>query len=270
MWKKILVLKFQPTGKINYYTAGNCKCNVNDYAIVDATRGMALGKIIKIKNEIKNKNIDELKLKPIIRVANKHDIAQYEANKQYAESARKICIAKAKKYKLNMRVINVEYTFDRKKVIFYFSTESQVDFRALVKELSYVLKSKIEMRQINVREQTKMLGGIGICGRPFCCSTFLNNIGTVSIKMAKQQNLSLNPNKLSGACGRLMCCIQYEQKNYEYLIKHSPHIGDEVETPDGRGRVVDINLLTGFTKVDFENKDDVPVVYHKDDIKVIK
>lgn len=270
---QILGVKFAVATKIYYYLPGRNSCMLNNYVIANNKKGMFLGKIVKIIDSDSKEFLDDNKyeLEPIIRIATRKDIIQYKQNRQKAKYAKQLFLNKIKKYNINMKIINVEYTFDKKKIIFYFSADGKIDFRDLVKDLAATLKNRIELRQIGVREQSKTLGGLGICGRPFCCSTFLRDFGTVSIKMAKEQCLSLNPVKLSGTCGRLMCCLQYEQDAYEDLIKKSPKIGDIVRTSDGEGKIVDMNLITGFLKVAIHNNnDDFPQVYHKDDITLIK
>ncbi len=278
---EILGVKFRPNGKIYYFSSNELNCQVNDHVIAETSYGVAFGKIVKIiddkskiflDDQYSGRYKDDFEIKPIIRVATKKDVIQNELNKKKADEARKICLKKIKKYDIKMRIIDVEYTFDRKKILFYFSADGKVDFRVLVRDLASVLKVRIELRQIGVRDQSKILGGLGVCGQPFCCHSFLNDFGVVSIKMAKEQGLSLNPIKLSGNCGRLMCCLQYEQSAYNDLIKTSPKIGDVVSTVDGVGEVVDINLITGFVKVVLntsENNNVLPQIYHKKDVKIV-
>lgn len=276
MSKIILGVSFRPNTKLRYFLPGNFDCKLGDYVIAENLNGVSFGTIKKIVNINNIKDLDifesnESEIKSIIRIATNDDIKQHEINKQKAEYARKICLDKIKKYYLNMRLIAVESTFDRKKMLFYFSADRKIDFRALVRDLAAVLKTRIELRQIGVRDQSKMMGGLGVCGRPFCCSTFLSDFGNVSIKMAKDQALSLNPVKLSGTCGRLMCCLQYEQETYEELIKDLPKVWSRVKTSDGEGKIVDINALTGYIKVLLDDRqNDFPKVYHKDNVKIIK
>lgn len=270
---KILEVKFRQAGKIYYFLPGKFNCRVNDFVIANSSKGVSFGKIVKIDYDKPEKLATEndLEIKEIIRLATKRDIVQHELNKKREEKAFSICMDKIKKNNLNMRIIDVECMFDRRKIVFYFSADGKVDFRNLVRDLAATLKARIELRQIGVRDQSKILGGLGICGQPFCCATFLNDFGTVSIKMAKEQGLSLNPIKLSGTCGRLMCCLQYEQNAYDDLIKCTPAIGTRVSTVDGNGEIVDVNLLTGFLKVMLEDeKKTIPQIYHKDDVKIIK
>ncbi|MBP0979757.1 MAG: stage 0 sporulation family protein [Oscillospiraceae bacterium] len=279
---KILGVRFRPNTKIRYFLPGSFNCELGDFVIANTPKGVCFGEVIKIIDEeildyfkkntkdFKKLRDSENEIEPIIRLATKNDIEQHKINQQKAELAKKICLEKIKKNYLKMRLIDVECTFDRKKYLFYFSADGKIDFRALVRDLASVLKTRIELRQIGVRDQSKILGGLGSCGRPFCCSTFLPDFGNVSIKMAKDQALSLNPVKLSGTCGRLMCCLQYEQEAYEDLIKNSPKVWSKVKTSDGEGKIVDVNVLTGFVKVLLDNREnEFPKVYHKDEIKII-
>ena len=210
-------------------------------------------------------------LKSIIRVATDKDLVVCEANRKKEKEAFKICLNKIAKHKLEMKLIDVEYTFDNNKILFYFTADGRVDFRELVKDLASVFRTRIELRQIGVRDESKILGGLGVCGRPFCCSTFLGDFQPVSIKMAKEQSLSLNPSKISGTCGRLMCCLKYEQDVYEKLLRTSPKMGAFVKTPDGNGFVIDLNLLTGTYRVRLkDNPDAAPRTFNVKDISVIK
>ena len=210
-------------------------------------------------------------LKKLIRIATEDDIEQFLANKAKEKDAFAICQQKIANHNLDMKLVDVEYTFDGGKVLFYFTADGRVDFRELVKDLAGVFKTRIELRQIGVRDESKMLGGLGICGRPFCCSSFLGEFQPVSIKMAKEQGLSLNPTKISGACGRLMCCLKYEQNAYEYLLKITPTPGAIVETSDGAGTVVDFSLLTGKLKVQLHNNPDAqPRVFDRKEVKLVK
>ena len=205
-----------------------------------------------------------------MRIATESDIKVVEKNKIKEKDAFKICEEKIIKHGLNMKLVDVECTFDNNKLLFYFTSESRVDFRELVKDLASIFRTRIELRQIGVRDEAKMLGGLGICGRPLCCKTFLGEFQPVSIKMAKEQNLSLNPTKISGVCGRLMCCLKYEQEAYEELLKITPKVGAYVECPDGKGYVDDSNLLTGVLKIKLEKDDATIVTYKRDSIKIIK
>lgn len=269
---QILAIKFGKTSKIYYYTSNNIFCRVNQFIIAEYNNCIFLGKVVKIMDKLSpnflRHNMDHLK--PIIRLAHRQDITQYQLNRKSASLAYKYCLDKIGQYRLKMKLIDVECTLDRKKYIFLFTADGKIDFRNLVKDLAYQLKSRIELRQIGVRDKSKRIGGIGVCGQPFCCSRFLNDFGTVSIKMAKEQGVSLNPTKLFGNCGRLMCCLQYEQKAYDELIKNSPKIGQKVKTSDGIGKIIDINLINGLVKVESKNNKDLYQVYHKNDIEIIK
>ncbi len=265
---EIIGVRFKSVGKIYYFSPKGAKINAGEKVIVETSRGVECGEVVLGNKMINDKDLT-IPLKDIIRVATKRDLDKIEQNKRNEKEAFKICEEKIAKHKLNMNLVDVECTFDNNKLLFYFTSENRVDFRELVKDLASVFRTRIELRQIGVRDEAKMLGGLGICGRPFCCKSFLGDFQPVSIKMAKDQNLSLNPAKISGTCGRLMCCLKYEQDGYEYLNKGLPKIGAFVETPDEKGNVVDINILTG--KIRVKNSDTEAVnTYTKDEIKVIK
>lgn len=265
---EIIGVRFKSVGKIYYFSPDGIKFNTGEKVIVETSRGVECGEVV-----LENREIDDAELtaplKSIIRVATKNDLDKIEKNKKSEAEAFKICEEKIAKHGLNMKLVDVECTFDNNKLLFYFTSENRVDFRELVKDLASVFRTRIELRQIGVRDEAKMLGGLGICGRPFCCKSFLGDFQPVSIKMAKDQSLSLNPSKISGTCGRLMCCLKYEQHGYEELIKVTPKIGAYVETPDGKGNVVDANMLTGRIRV--KNADTEAVnTYSKDDLRIIK
>ena len=210
-------------------------------------------------------------MKKMIRKATPEDLARVRDNKEREKKAFDICAAKIREHNLKMKLINVEYTFDNSKILFYFTADGRVDFRELVKDLAYVFRTRIELRQIGVRDEAKMLGGLGICGRPFCCKTFMGDFQPVSIKMAKEQGMSLNPVKISGTCGRLMCCLKYEQEAYTDLLKHTPKIGALVNTPDGKGTVIDQNLITGVLTVSLQKAPNAaPHTYNVSDVTLIK
>jgi len=221
-----------------------------------------------------NREVHEIEivspLKPVMRLAKEQDLAVLEKNRKKEKEALAICQEKINKHKLDMNLVDVEYTFDGNKILFYFTADGRVDFRELVKDLASVFRTRIELRQIGVRDESKMLGGLGMCGRPFCCSSFLGEFQPVSIKMAKEQGLSLNPTKISGTCGRLMCCLKYEQESYEDLLANTPKNGALVKTSEGRGVVVDVNLLTGKLTVRLDANPDVPQVFHKNDVEVLR
>ena len=246
---KVIGVRFRHAGKIYYFSPGKLKVKTGDYVIVETARGLEYGYVV-----IGNKEVDDSKviqpLKPVMRMATEQDTRQAEENKEKEKEAFKICLEKIRKHKLEMKLIDVEYTFDNNKVLFYFTADGRIDFRELVKDLAAVFRTRIELRQIGVRDETKILGGIGICGRPLCCHTHQSEFLPVSIKMAKEQNLSLNPTKISGVCGRLMCCLKHEQETYEDLNSRLPGIGDYVTAQDGnKGEVSSVNVLRQLVKV---------------------
>ncbi len=267
---EIIGVRFKNTGKTYYFSPGEERLNLGEKVIVETARGVECGSVV-----IANRKVDDSQivapLKPIIRRATESDLAQLEENARKEKEAFQICLEKIAQHKLQMNLVDVEYTFDNNKVLFYFTADGRIDFRELVKDLAAIFRTRIELRQIGVRDEAKMLGGLGICGRPFCCSSFLGDFQPVSIKMAKEQGLSLNPTKISGACGRLMCCLKYEQDAYESLIRITPKVGSLVQTPDGRGVVVEANLLTGMLKVAMDDAEEaVPVEYHRRDVKSLR
>lgn len=265
---KIIGVRFKSVGKIYYFDPKDYDVKMGDKVIVETARGVECGEVALVDREIDETRFTN-PVKGIIRLATPNDMKTIKKNRQKEKDAFKICEQKIAAHKLKMNLIDVECTFDNNKLLFYFTAESRVDFRELVKDLAAVFRTRIELRQIGVRDEAKMLGGLGICGQPFCCSRFLGEFQPVSIKMAKEQGLSLNPTKISGTCGRLMCCLKYEQDSYEDLLKHTPKVGAIVRTADGRGVVEEVNLLTGKLRVKMDKNDNV-VVVKKDDIEVIK
>ncbi len=268
---EVIGIRFKKAGKIYYFDPNGETVPAGKSVIVETVRGVEIG-LVEITNRFLKEEEVVQPLKKIIRIATESDLLQNEENKIKEKEAFDICCEKIKQHGLDMKLIDVEYTFDYNKVIFYFSAEGRVDFRELVKELAYIFKTRIELRQIGVRDEAKMLNGIGICGRALCCATFLGDFQPVSIKMAKEQSLSLNPTKISGICGRLMCCLKYEQETYEYLIKGLPHEGDTVKTSDGKGDVLSVNVLRQIVKVAIVKKEqDGPVIgfYALDEIKLL-
>ena len=265
---KIIGVRFKSVGKIYYFDPKDYDVKMGDKVIVETARGVECGEVALVDREIDETRFTN-PVKGIIRLATPNDMKTSEKNRQKEKDAFKICEQKIAAHKLKMNLIDVECTFDNNKLLFYFTAESRVDFRELVKDLAAVFRTRIELRQIGVRDEAKMLGGLGICGQPFCCSSFLGEFQPVSIKMAKEQGLSLNPTKISGTCGRLMCCLKYEQDSYEDLLKHTPKVGAIVKTADGKGVVEEVNLLTGKLRVKMDKNDNV-VVVKKDDIEVIK
>ena len=267
---KVVGVRFNDTGKTYHFAPGNLDIHTGNEVIVETSRGLEFGKAATGINEISEEEIVS-PLKAIKRIATKEDKKQLEENKKLEKEAFSICKKKIEEHGLEMDLTDAEYTFDRSKIIFYFTADGRVDFRELVKDLASQFHTRIELRQIGVRDEAKLLGGLGICGRPFCCSTFLNDFHSVSIKMAKVQGLSLSPGKISGCCGRLMCCLQYEQNSYEYLNKNTPSIGTRVSCRSGKGVVVDRAVLTGTLKVQLDDMPEgAPIVVNKDDVKIIK
>ncbi len=266
---EVIGIRFKDVGKIYYFDPKGRKLSKGDFAIVETARGVECGFVAMANKEVD----DELIVKPlkgVLRKATKADLEMVEKNKIKEKEAFDICLKKIADHSLEMKLVDVEYTFDNSKILFYFTADGRVDFRELVKDLAAVFKTRIELRQIGVRDESKMLGGLGICGRPFCCSTFLGEFQPVSIKMAKEQGLSLNPTKISGTCGRLMCCLKYEQDAYEYLLKITPQKGSIVKTNEGKGTVVDVELLKGRVKVQLsDNEEAAPVSFDKRDVKVL-
>ena len=267
---EIVGIRFKEVGKVYYFSPNGLTFNKGDRVIVETARGVECGEVT-----IENRKVSEEEivspLKPVIRAATEQDLKTVEENKIKEKKAYTICEEKIANHGLEMKLVDVEYTFDNNKILFYFTADGRVDFRELVKDLASVFKTRIELRQIGVRDESKMLGGFGMCGRPFCCHTFLGEFQPVSIKMAKEQGLSLNPVKISGTCGRLMCCLKYEQNSYEYLNKITPRVGAIVETAEGRGTVIDNNLITGLLKIRLDKRPDAaPVVFDRHDVKLIK
>ena len=265
---EIIGVRFKQVGKIYYFSPKGIKFDAGDHAIVETVRGVECGEVV-----IANRNVEESEivppLKEIIRKSTAEDMKIVEKNHIKEKEAFDICLEKIAYRQLNMHLIDVECTFDNNKILFYFTAENRVDFRELVKDLAAVFRTRIELRQIGVRDEAKILGGLGICGREFCCKRHLGEFQPVSIKMAKEQGLSLNPSKISGTCGRLMCCLKNEQSSYEELLKITPKVGAFVKTPECKGYVEEVNLITGKLKIKPE-KTDVPIYADRSDVKVIK
>ncbi len=267
---EVIGVRFKEVGKVYYFDPDGQEMKKGDRVIVETVRGIECGEVAMDNREISDEEIIK-PLKKLIRKATDEDIETVKQNKAKEKDAFAICQEKITAHELEMKLVDVEYTFDGGKVLFYFTADGRVDFRELVKDLAGVFKTRIELRQIGVRDESKMLGGLGICGRPFCCSSFLGEFQPVSIKMAKEQGLSLNPAKISGACGRLMCCLKYEQNAYEYLLKITPKPGAIVETAEGAGTVVDFSLLTGKLKVQLhDNPDAPPRPFHRKEVKLVR
>lgn len=247
-------VRFKKAGKVYYFDPKNIEFNEGDGVIVETVRGVEFGEVVAPKRTLTER--EQVKpLKPVLKKADAQDFKRLQENKQKEKDAFRICQEKIEKHGMQMKLINVEYTFDNNKIVFYFTADGRVDFRELVKDLASVFKTRIELRQIGVRDETKMIGGLGPCGRPACCAEFLGDFQPVSIKMAKEQNLSLSPTKISGLCGRLMCCLNYEHQYYEEVKKKLPRTGSEVKTSDGKGVVMDTNSLKQLVKVRVELPD---------------
>ncbi len=267
---KIVGIRFKKPGKIYYFNPKNFKLNKNDNVIVETASGEEFGEVVIEPKDVKEEKILS-PLKDVIRIANDRDRKHYEDNKRKEKEAYEICSDKIKKHKLSMNLLDVEYKFDNTKILFYFTADGRIDFRELVKELAAIFKTRIELRQIGVRDEVRRIGGNGVCGRELCCCSFLASFETVSIKMAKEQNVSLNPSKISGNCGRLMCCLKYEQEVYEEKLKKLPKIGAIVKTADGEGEVCGIETLSENIKVKFiDGEDTFYKKYNIKDVEIIK
>lgn len=250
----IVGIQFQKNGALYYYDMNQISVSVGDYVIVETGHGVDLGEVVVGSREVEDQQTPE-QIKKILRIATQQDIQHSVENREREQTAYKICQKKIIEHKLEMKLVSVEYAFDNSKILFFFTANGRIDFRSLVKDLASVFKTRIELRQIGVRDEARMLGGLGQCGRPICCGTFLEDFQPVSIKMAKEQNLSLNPTKISGMCGRLMCCLKYEQEQYEQTRKKMPKMGREIRTPEGTGTVVDLNILKETVTVRFQQGD---------------
>ena len=267
---KVVGVRFSDTGKMYYFDPKGFDIKNGQEIIVETANGLEFG---KTSTGVKLVEDDEVvsPLKPVIRIATDEDRKKVEENKRKEKEAFEICNQKIQKHNLEMNLTNAEYSFDCSKVIFYFTADGRIDFRELVKDLASTLHTRIELRQIGVRDESKMLGGLGICGRPFCCSTFLDGFHSVTIKMAKDQGLSLAPGKISGTCGRLMCCLKYEQNSYEYLHKITPKVCTVVDCRHGRGTVVDSAILTGKLKIQLDNTPDgLPVIVNREEVRIVR
>ncbi len=263
-------VRFKSVGKIYYFDAGSKELRVGDNVIVETSRGIEYGTVAIAKKQVTDDEIVQ-PLKKVLRKATKEDDKTLAENKANEREALKICQEKARAHNLDMKLVDAEYTFDRNKILFYFTADGRIDFRDLVRDLASVFKTRIELRQIGVRDEAKMLGGLGICGRQLCCSLYLGDFNPVSIKMAKEQNLSLNPTKISGTCGRLMCCLKNEQEAYEHLNRSIPAIGSIVDTPDGRGTVTATSPLKGLLTVAVDKGDEkVLTQFNAEAVSIIK
>ena len=261
---KVISVKFKESGRVYYFDPGTMEIHRGDYVIVETARGTECGEVVRGVHEVSSNGFNK-ELKPVIRMADGVDVRRMHQNRADERNAYRVCEQRIAAHGLEMKLVEAEYTLDRSKLIFYFTADNRVDFRELVKDLASQFHTRIELRQIGVRDESKMMGGLGLCGQPFCCSRFLKNFQPVSIKMAKEQGLSLNPAKISGACGRLMCCLAYEQKSYEYLNSITPTPGSIVRTPDGEGTVVEVNVVAGTMKVRSNVEILAPRVYKREE-----
>ena len=268
---EVIGVRFKEVGKIYYFDPVGKKLSLNDRVIVETARGIECGTVATENRDVPDEEIVH-PLKKMLRVATKDDLKKLEENAKKEKDAQKIFEQKVIEHELEMKLVDVEYTFDNSKIIFYFTADGRVDFRSLVKDLASVFRTRIELRQIGVRDESKMIGGLGVCGRPFCCNSFLGEFQPVSIKMAKDQGLSLSPTKISGTCGRLMCCLKYEQDAYVDLLKRTPKVGAIVKTPEGKGLVVETNLLSQTLKVKLDNTPDdaAPQTYKVKQVRLVK
>ncbi len=253
---KVIGVRFRNVGKIYYFSPKDLEIKAGEHVIVETARGVEYGSVVLPPREVPDEKVIQ-PLKEVIRIATPQDDKKEESNRKREKEAFQICLKKIREHNLEMKLIDVEYTFDNNKILFYFTADGRIDFRELVKDLAAIFKTRIELRQIGVRDETKILGGIGICGRPLCCHTYLSEFVPVSIKMAKEQNLSLNPTKISGVCGRLMCCLKNEEETYEELNRKLPNPGDKVTTPEGlKGEVQSVNVLRQYVKVIVDVEDE--------------
>ena len=267
---KVVGVRFKKAGKIYYFDPADMNIQKDTYVVVETARGIEFGECVIGIKEI-NENDIVAPLKSVLRIATEEDIDRHFKNKDKEKDAFNICLKKIQEHGLTMKLIDVEYTFDNNKVIFYFTADGRVDFRELVKDLATIFKTRIELRQIGVRDEAKMLGGLGPCGRPMCCSSFLGDFASVSIKMANEQNLSLNPTKISGICGRLMCCLNYEQSTYEDIRKRMPKVGSIVKTSEGTGEVFSNNIVKESVKVKLKKgEEEILEEFKIDTIELIK
>ena len=264
--KEIISVKFKENGRAYSFDPAGIKAEQGEYVIVETQNGTEIGTVSAANHEVAKDAIVK-PLKKVIRKATEKDMARREDNKRKEKEAFGICEELILAHKLDMKLVEVEYSFDANKIVFFFTSDGRVDFRELVKDLASRFHTRIELRQIGVRDEAKMLGGLGICGRPYCCKQFLNDFQPVSIKMAKEQGLSLNPTKISGSCGRLMCCLKYEQDAYEYLNSLTPSVGSTVKTPEGNAVVTEVNLITGYLTVRLSDSDSLPFKIHRDEVK---
>ena len=266
---EVVDIQFRPGQKIYYFEPNGIACKAGDHVIIDTARGPEYGICVGGNHHISAKDVVS-PLRPVLRIATAQDERTVEENREKEKQAYESCLKKIEEHGLDMQLVSAEYAFDGSKILFFFTADERVDFRELVKNLASMFHTRIELRQIGVRDKAKMVGGLGICGRPFCCASFLDDFQPVSIKMAKTQNLSLNPTKISGTCGRLMCCLKYEQDAYEDLIRNSPRLESFVDTPEGRGTVVELDLLRQRVKVRMEDRPEVVTAFPNEEIAVLR
>ena len=266
---KVIGVRFKANGKSYYFSPGELELQQGDHVIVETARGTECGEVAKCPHDVPDSSIVK-PLKTVTRMADAVDVRRMQQNRADEKRAFSVCEERIAKHKLDMKLVDVEYTLDRNKILFYFTADGRIDFRDLVKDLAGVFRTRIELRQIGVRDESKMLGGLGICGQPFCCSRFLRDFQPVSIKMAKEQGLSLNPAKISGSCGRLMCCLAYEQPAYEYLNRITPGVGSIVKTPEGVGAVVETNVISGTLRVRMDPPATGFKTFHKDECQYLR
>lgn len=266
---KVIGVRFKANGKSYYFSPGELELQQGDHVIVETARGTECGEVAKGPHDVPDSSIVK-PLKTVTRMADAVDVRRMQQNRADEKRAFSVCEERIAKHKLDMKLVDVEYTLDRNKILFYFTADGRIDFRDLVKDLAGVFRTRIELRQIGVRDESKMLGGLGICGQPFCCSRFLRDFQPVSIKMAKEQGLSLNPAKISGSCGRLMCCLAYEQPAYEYLNRITPGVGRIVKTPEGVGAVVETNVISGTLRVRMDPPATGFKTFHKDECQYLR
>ena len=266
---KVIGVRFKANGKSYYFSPGDLELQQGDHVIVETARGTECGEVAKGPHDVPDSSIVK-PLKTVTRMADAVDVRRMQQNRADEKRAFSVCEERIAKHKLDMKLVDVEYTLDRNKILFYFTADGRLDFRDLVKDLAGVFRTRIELRQIGVRDESKMLGGLGICGQPFCCSRFLRDFQPVSIKMAKEQGLSLNPAKISGSCGRLMCCLAYEQPAYEYLNRITPGVGSIVKTPEGVGAVVETNVISGTLRVRMDPPATGFKTFHKDECQYLR
>ena len=266
---KVIGVRFKANGKSYYFSPGDLELQQGDHVIVETAWGTECGEVAKGPHDVPDSSIVK-PLKTVTRMADAVDVRRMQQNRADEKRAFSVCEERIAKHKLDMKLVDVEYTLDRNKILFYFTADGRIDFRDLVKDLAGVFRTRIELRQIGVRDESKMLGGLGICGQPFCCSRFLRDFQPVSIKMAKEQGLSLNPAKISGSCGRLMCCLAYEQPAYEYLNRITPGVGSIVKTPEGVGAVVETNVISGTLRVRMDPPATGFKTFHKDEFQYLR